>query len=178
MLPPFDYFTYRRVRYEYYSLLTQWNLLTAFFSNQKQAERAARFSALPPYYHLHITKDDKKILNQPIEELVHDIQENTTSPLTVLRTYGKVAVKAHKRTNCITELLLPEAESWLESEVNLKGPLAGIPISLKDSVQIKGFDTTLGYSALAGKPFEEDGPMAKLLKDAGKCSQMTSHVPS
>lgn len=88
----------------------------------------------------------------------------------MLRTYGKVAVKAQERTNCITELLLPEAESWLENEVNLKGPLAGIPVSLKDSVQVKGFDTTLGYSVLAGKPFQEDGPMAKLLKDAGMFS--------
>lgn len=86
----------------------------------------------------------------------------------MLQTYGRVAVKAHNRTNCVTELLLPEAESWLQSEVNLEGPLAGIPISLKDSVQVKGFDTTLGYSALAGKPFQEDGPMVKLLKDAGR----------
>lgn len=135
--------------------------------NQKQAERDLRFASLPHPYHLQITASDKKIIDQPIEELVRDIQGSTTSALTVLRTYGKVAVRAQKRTNCITELLLPEAESWLESEVNLKGPLAGIPVSLKDSVQIKGFDTTLGYSALAGKPFTEDGPMTKLLKDAG-----------
>jgi len=93
----------------------------------------------------------------------------------VLRTYGKVAVRAQNRTNCITELLLPEAESWLESEVNLKGPLAGIPISLKDSVQVKGFDTTLGYSAFAGKPFLEDGPMVKMLKDAGTVIHLTSN---
>lgn len=85
----------------------------------------------------------------------------------MLRTYGKVAIRAQKRTNCITELLLPEAESWLKSDVNLKGPLAGVPVSLKDSIQVKGFDTTLGYSALANKPFEEDGAMTRLLKDAG-----------
>lgn len=85
----------------------------------------------------------------------------------MLHTYGRVAKHAQERTNCITELLLPEAEAWLENEVNLKGPLAGIPISLKDSVQVKGFDTTLGYSKLAGKPFAEDGPMVRLLKDAG-----------
>lgn len=85
----------------------------------------------------------------------------------MLRTYGKVAVRAQKRSNCITELLLPEAEAWLENEINLKGPLAGIPVSLKDSAQVKGFDTTLGYSVLAGKPFKEDGPMVKMLKDAG-----------
>lgn len=91
----------------------------------------------------------------------------SVSPLDVLRTYGKVAVKAHEKTNCVTELLLPEAESWVQSEVNLQGPLAGIPVSLKDSLQIKGFDTTLGYTKYACKPYKEDGPMTKLLKDAG-----------
>ncbi|KAJ6084591.1 Amidase [Penicillium sp. IBT 16267x] len=159
MLPPFDYFEYRRIR------------------NQKQAERDLRFASLPHPYYLPITASDKKIIDQPIEELVRDIQGSTTSALTVLRTYGKVAVRAQKRTNCITELLLPEAESWLESEVNLKGPLAGIPVSLKDSVQIKGFDTTLGYSALAGKPFTEDGPMTKLLKDSGAVPYAKTALP-
>lgn len=122
---------------------------------------------MPYQYHLQITKADKKILDQPIEELVRDVQDNTTSPLNVLRTYGKVAVRAQKRTNCITELLLPEAESWLESDINLEGPLAGIPVSLKDTVHVKGFDTTVGYSALANNPAQEDGPMTRLLKDAG-----------
>ena len=136
-------------------------------SNQKQAERDLRFASLPAKYHFQITKSDKEILNQPIEQLVEDIQSSKTSALSVLQIYGKVAVRAQKRTNCITELLLPEAETWLEEEVNLKGPLAGIPVSLKDSVQVKGFDTTLGYSSLAGKPFAEDGPMVTLLKEAG-----------
>lgn len=159
MLPPFDYFTYRRIR------------------NQKQAERAARFTSLPYPYHQHITEADKKIIDQPIEDLVRDVQTNTTSPLGVLRVYGKIAVRAQQRTNCITEILLPEAESWLESDINLKGPLAGIPVSLKDSIQVKGFDTTLGYSALANKPFQEDGPMTRLLKDAGAVPYAKTALP-
>ncbi|KAJ6015883.1 Amidase [Penicillium herquei] len=159
MLPPFDYLTYRRIR------------------NQKQAERDRRFSSLPHPYLLGITESDKEIINQPIEQLVEDIQTSKTPALTVLRTYGKVAVRAQKRTNCITELLLPEAESWLESEVNLKGPLAGIPVSVKDSLQVKGFDTTLGYSSLAGQPFAEDGAMIKLLKDAGAVPYAKTALP-
>jgi Asp-tRNA(Asn)/Glu-tRNA(Gln) amidotransferase A subunit family amidase len=131
---------------------------------------------LPYPYHTNFTDADKKIIDQPIEELVRDIQESKTSPLSVLRTYGKVAVKAQERTNCITELLLPEAESWLESDINLKGPLAGIPVSLKDSVQVKGFDTTLGYSALANQPFQEDGPMTRLLKDAGMLTRLRQDI--
>lgn len=91
----------------------------------------------------------------------------------MLRAYGRVAIRAQERTNCITEFLFPEAVSWLDHEVNLEGPLAGIPVSVKDSVQIKGFDSTLGYSAWAGKPAHEDGALAKLLKDAG----MFGYVP-
>lgn len=100
--------------------------------------------------------------------MVHDIQDSAVSPLDVLRVYGKVAKRAQERTNCITELLIPEAESWLESEINLKGPLAGIPVSLKDSINVKGFDTSVGYASLTGQPLLEDGPLVKLLKDAGE----------
>lgn len=136
---------------------------------------------MPYPYHTSFTDTDKKIIDQPIEELVRDVQESNISPLTVLQAYGKVAVKAQERTNCITELLLPEAESWLESDINLKGPLAGIPVSVKDSIQVKGFDTTLGYSALANKPYQEDGPLTRLLKDAGmfqstyRCVSYSNH---
>ncbi|GMG06220.1 unnamed protein product [Aspergillus oryzae] len=106
-------------------------------------ERAARFASLPAAYHAPFTTFDKAVINKPIEELVQEVQSSSLSAADVLQTYGKVAVKAQEKTNCVTELLLPEAESWLQSEVNLKGPLAGVPVSLKDSVQVKGFDISL-----------------------------------
>lgn len=89
------------------------------------------------------------------------------SPFDILRTYGKVAVKAQKKSNCVTELMLPEAEKWAEKEVDLTGPLAGIPISLKDSIAVKGFDVSVGYSKYTGKASEEDGTQVRLLKSAG-----------
>ena len=49
--------------------------------------------------------------------------------------------------------------------MNLKGPLAGIPVSLKDSIQVKGFDISVGYSRNTGKPAVEDGAMVRLLKE-------------
>lgn len=144
------------------SILTRYTI-----RNLKRRERAARFAALSPEYRAPLSDLNRSIINKPIEELVQDVQQGVLSPLDVLRTYGKVAVRAHEKTNCVTELLLPEAEEWAASEVNLKGPLAGVPVSLKDSVQVKGFDISLGYARLAGKPYEQDGPMVKLLKDAG-----------
>ncbi|KAE8154870.1 amidase signature domain-containing protein [Aspergillus avenaceus] len=159
MLPPFDYFTYRSVR------------------DFKRRERANRFASLPAVYHAPFTSLDKSIIDKPIEELVQEVQSSSLSAAEVLQTYGKVAVKAQEKTNCVTELLLPEAETWLQSEINLKGPLAGVPVSLKDSVQIKGFDISLGYTRLANKPYSEDGPMAKLLKDAGAVPYVKTALP-
>ena len=142
---------------------TEGLLLSAF----KQNERSSRIVALPEYYKAPITSNDKSILSRPIAELVQDVQKQVISPIDILRTYGKVAVKAHEKTNCITELMVAEAEKWAENEVNLKGPLAGIPISLKDTIVVKGFDATVGFSRNVGKPYAEDGAMVKLLKDAG-----------
>ena len=78
-----------------------------------------------------------------------------------------MAIEAQNKTNCVTEILFPEAEEWVEKEINLKGPLAGIPVSLKDSIAVKGFDTSVGYSCNTGKPWADDGAMVKILKDAG-----------
>jgi Asp-tRNA(Asn)/Glu-tRNA(Gln) amidotransferase A subunit family amidase len=60
----------------------------------------------------------------------------------------------------------------------LKGPLAGIPVSLKDSIQVKGFDSTVGFSQHTGKPYAEDGPMVKLLKDAGAVPFVKTNLPT
>ena len=78
-----------------------------------------------------------------------------------------MAIEAQNKTNCVTEIMFPEAEEWAEKEINLKGPLAGIPVSLKDSIAVKGFDTSVGYSCNTGKPWADDGAMVKVLKDAG-----------
>jgi Asp-tRNA(Asn)/Glu-tRNA(Gln) amidotransferase A subunit family amidase len=66
--------------------------------------------------------------------------------------------------------MFPEAEVWATSgKVNLKGPLAGIPVSLKDSIAVSGFDTSVGYSKNTGAPEKEDGAIVRLLKEAGRC---------
>ena len=94
----------------------------------------------------------------------------------ILRTYGKVAVKAHEKTSCLTEVMIPEAEDWVEHEINLKGPLAGVPVSLKDTITVGGFDVSVGYSCNTGKPYANDGAIARLLKDAGMSYHVNTHL--
>lgn len=136
-----------------------------------------------------MTESDKATLTLPIETLVSNIRSGTTAPLSVLRTYGKVALKAHAKTNCVTEVLVKDAEKWLENShdgddrkkgqgaINLAGPLAGIPVSLKDSVIVGNFDTTVGYSSFVGNAVPHDGPMVRLLKDAGAVPYVKTNLP-
>ena len=99
---------------------------------------------------------------------MQDVQKQIISPVDILRCYSKIALLAHAKTNCLTEIMLPEAERWAQGEgVNLKGPLAGIPVSLKDSISVAGFDVTLGFSVNTGQPCEDDGTLVKILKAAG-----------
>ena len=156
MFPPFDYFEHRGA------------------CQRKHIERTTRVLSLPFPYHSPISPSDRSILSKPISELVQDVRTHSLAPIDILRCYSKIALRAHERTNCLTEIMLPEAEEWLEGDgrygrggVNLEGPLAGIPVSLKDSIVVRGFDVSVGYSRNIGKPYVDDGTLVKILKAAG-----------
>lgn len=147
------------------------------YSRRKQSERHDRLANLPEQYQRPIGSSDLSSLTQPIQDLVSGVQHGTTSPSTILYAYGKAAKLAHEKTNCLTEVMLPEAEQWAEHEVNLKGPLAGIPVSLKDTVHVRGFDTSVGFSCNTGKPAIKDGIHVQLLKEAGAVPFVKTNVP-
>ena len=65
--------------------------------------------------------------------------------------------------------MITDAEARTTKEVDFYGPLAGIPISLKDTVGVQGFDASVGYSSYTRKPWAEDGAMVRLLREAGQC---------
>ena len=73
--------------------------------------------------------------------------------------------------------MLPEALAWADGEVDLNGPLAGIPVSLKDSINVGGFDTSVGYSRHTFKPLARDGILVRLLKEAGAIPFVKTNLP-
>ena len=61
----------------------------------------------------------------------------------------------HMETNCFTEIFVDKAldraeevDKHLKTTGNVLGPLHGLPISLKDQVQIKDLETVMGASAV------------------------------
>ncbi|KAF4635022.1 hypothetical protein G7Y89_g3079 [Cudoniella acicularis] len=145
--------------------------------NFKQAERIQRIQNLTSY-HGAFTAPERQVLAKPIEELVQDVHKQVLQPIDILRAYGKAALKAHEKTNCVTEVMISAAEGWTtDGSINMKGPLAGIPISLKDSIVVGGFDTSVGYSCNVGNKGEKDGTMVRLLKDAGAVPYVKTNLP-
>ncbi|EFX04588.1 amidase protein [Grosmannia clavigera kw1407] len=153
----------------------------------KQAQRADRIRALPAAYHGALTADDRALLGLPVEQLVRQVQAGAVQPQTVLQTYGKAALRAQEQTNCVTEVMMTAAEEWLAASsssgdaasgsINLAGPLAGMPVSLKDTIVVGGFDASVGYSSFTQQVQAADGAAVRLLKDAGAVPFVKTNLP-
>jgi hypothetical protein len=62
----------------------------------------------------------------PFQDIGFGVQNKEIDLHQVLKFYGRGAIKAHKATNWLTEVMILEAHEWINSgEINLKGPLAG-----------------------------------------------------
>src|SRR5579859_829360 len=92
----------------------------------KQDERRKRIASLPAVYHEPLTSSDSSILSSPLDKLVGKIKKGEVKSLDVLRAYGKETIRAHAETNCLTEIMIEDAEKWATAP-DLHGPLAGIP---------------------------------------------------
>lgn len=146
-------------------------------SRLKQDQRADRIGALSAYQ-APINEADRDIINKPIEELVDQVHQNPRRASELLHTYGKTALRAHEQTNCLTEILIAEAEGWIEDKtINFKGPLAGIPVSLKDTIDVEGYDSTVGMSCKVGLPRLEDGVTVRMLKELGAVPYVKTNIP-
>ncbi|EEB87790.1 hypothetical protein MPER_14717, partial [Moniliophthora perniciosa FA553] len=112
-----------------------------------------------------------------VSELASRVRRGEVDPEASLIAYSKAALKAHEETNCLTEVMIPEARGWVKECDTKNGPLAGVPVSLKDMLGVKGFDSSVGYSAWIGKPIQEDSAITKLLRDAGAIPFVKTNIP-
>lgn len=141
----------------------------------KQKQREDAIKALPEYSK-SLTPKEKSILDYNVPELVKLVKSNELKPKEILLAFGKQALVAQSKTNCLTEVMIKDAEKWAET-VDTSGPLGGIPISLKDHIIVKGYDATTGFSSLAFNPYKEDGETTALLRRAGAVPYVKTNVP-
>ncbi|KAK9473896.1 amidase signature domain-containing protein [Dipodascopsis tothii] len=142
----------------------------------KQAEREERIAELQADYGTPLTEAEKDIMRTPVAKLVQEVQTGVLQPIDVLHAYGKQTLKAQAATNCLTEIMFKSAEQQA-AICNKKGPLAGLPVSFKDTVSMKGFDSTLGIAMHAFKPLAWEAPLVTLFRDAGALPYTKTNIP-
>ncbi|KAI1798123.1 amidase signature enzyme [Ganoderma leucocontextum] len=157
--------------------------MTSYFAHRrdcsgKQRELRDKLSATPDVYRGPPTDADAKILSLSLAQLVSSCEENTVSPKEVLEAYGKRCLLAHEATNCLADVFLDEAARSVSVPFSTDRPLLGVPITVKDCINIAGHDTTVGYSANAGQPVQESAPIIRLLRDAGGLIYAKTTLPT
>jgi Asp-tRNA(Asn)/Glu-tRNA(Gln) amidotransferase A subunit family amidase len=140
-----------------------------------------------PVLSAKLSPGERDILDTPVSELSAQVRSGKLDRGDVLKAYAKAAKRAHERTNCLTEILFKvnsgSGEITLagsdgeEGEKVRGGSLAGVPVSLKDTIMVKGFDTSVGYSRWTGMEEVEDGGIVKLLREAGAMPFVKTNLP-
>lgn len=121
-----------------------------------------------------MTARDDSVLKLSLSEIVQQCSSGQLDPAAVLDAYGKRCLAAQSATNCVADLMLDEAAATYAPG----RPLSGVPVSLKDVVDIEGHDTTIGYSSRANKPVATSASIVRLLRDAGALMHVKTTVPT
>ena len=177
-----SYLQYRRNLYVALSPIK--NISLSFISRgKKRQERNERITNfLNKYTDQSLENSDKAILATSVATVVSNVHQGNWTPRDVLHAYARKTLAIHAQLNCLSEIMLDDAERWAidveTNETKMMGPLAGMPVSLKDTVAVAGYDATAGYAAYVGKPIENDSPIVRLLRDAGAILYVKTTIPT
>lgn len=90
------------------------------------------------------------------------------------------------QVNCLSEIFFDsalEAARNLDAEYEasgvVRGPLHGLPVSLKDCFKVAGTDATIGYTAFANQPTPEgeESEITKIMRHCGAILFCKTNVP-
>ena len=127
-----------------------------------------------------VTPARAAILELGILDLVEKTKSGQLLPITVLEAYQAKALEVDEKLNAVCDFIL-EAAEWaknLESvPENERGPLYGVPVSVKECFFVKGYDATIGFAKLINMPAQQDGSIVKTLKDLHAVPFCLTNIP-
>ncbi|KAL2855518.1 amidase signature domain-containing protein [Aspergillus pseudoustus] len=119
-----------------------------------------------------------------VPALVERLRKGSFTAEQVIRAYIKRATIAHQLTNCFTEVIFDDAltqarelDKVFSETGRLKGPLHGVPVTVKDQFNVKGYDSTIGYVGRSFCPATEDAVLVQILKGMGAVFLAKTNLP-
>ena len=116
--------------------------------------------------------------------LLNKLATRQLSAVETTTAFAHRAAVAHQLIRCCTEMFFTQAieqakelDRFLEKEGRVKGPLHGLPISVKDGFDVKGFDSTLGWVSMIGKEARQDCSLVEILRGLGAVVYCKTNVP-
>ncbi|KAJ4349961.1 uncharacterized protein N0V89_008582 [Didymosphaeria variabile] len=134
-----------------------------------------------------ILSEEERLItsNHDATSLLEKLKSGSWSAEQVTIAFCKRAAIAHQLTNCLTEIFFDEAmkrargldrERQADPTKPIR-PLHGLPVSLKDSFQVSGYDTSTGLACFVDERAEEDSATAAMLLDLGAVLYCKTNVP-
>ncbi|KAB5588808.1 Amidase [Ceratobasidium theobromae] len=171
-----------------------------------QTRKQQQHDSIPPEWKISVQADRFNVLSVPYEcgllspleleitdtldvgEILEKLASGEWSSMLVTTAFYKRALVAHQTTNCLTEIFVERAlarakemDVYLAEHGKPKGPLHGLPISLKDQFTIKGLETIngirIGYVANIGDFATEDCVLVQILYDLGAVPFTRTNLP-
>ncbi|XP_043189293.1 fatty-acid amide hydrolase 1-like [Amphibalanus amphitrite] len=120
------------------------------------------------------------IVELPLAQLIEQLQSGKITATEALRAYQAKALEVTKLYNCVTEFVLNADERAAALDAlpeSKRGPLHGVPISVKDSIDLEGFDSTLGLAKYLDRPAASNAPLVQTFIDLGAVPFCKTNVP-
>lgn len=144
----------------------------------------AGFSNTKAYLDSILPEDEVAITELTVLELQAKIASGELMAANVANAYCHRAALAHQILNCCSEIFFDKAletakklDEYFAKTGTVAGKLHGIPISLKDQVDLPGLDSSIGYVALLNKPKTEMSLLAEYLQKEGAVFYVKTTVP-
>ncbi|KAI4957925.1 hypothetical protein J4E86_005065 [Alternaria arbusti] len=132
-----------------------------------------------------LTESELAITGSTASDILEKIASKAWSAEDVTVAFCKCAAAAHQLTNCLSDAFFDEAvqqakslDEHLERTGKTVGPLHGLPISLKDNFNVKGKDSTVGFTSLVNQPAEYDATLVEILRRLGAVQYCKTNVPT
>ncbi|KAF4549457.1 Amidase-like protein 11 [Elsinoe fawcettii] len=126
-----------------------------------------------------------------ITDIKHDatdtlskLSSRALSATTVVTAFCKRAAVAHRLTNCLTEILFDQAldhakylDDYYSKHGQTIGPLHGLPITVKDHMDVAGVDSSSGMIAFCFDEARSNSQLVEIMIAAGAVVIAKTNVP-